>query len=394
MKAITLKLSVIALLLVVLASCKKDKYPPSLTLELEPYVFYYNDTKYTLYDAEGNRDPQIPDEYVKLGDIQQYIDLNTNLKYTIDDKGEFWSAEYLNETYNYPAYKVTSYSDNTPTVKVDFDESIGIENEAGIDLAAAGLYTFTYIADDDGETTSKVVHLRVYNSYYSVDGQYYSMLSRLNTGGSLSLWTHDYTYGEGGKPVTIETDNATDRKFSVNRVFNNKKVKGTIKGDDNNFWEAEDIQTKCSLGAKKGDKNLIEIEVAGEVVDDDLYVISTGTDQPDTIRTLIVVTNLTENNITKGRLESISVLGSDNERVLIPLIAIEYKVERFKPQPGYSGTDAYEYGGSEWKRLDASTQNWTTSFRETFVKMAYYTGDPEDPTSNKSIIINASGHDN
>jgi len=195
---------------VVISSCTKDSFPPSLSLDIEPYVMYYGDgdMKYTLYrDTIINGDTTIffdKELYnsVRNGDIQSYIDLNSlgttvseKLKYVADDNGEFWTKGYLNEDFKYPGYRVSGYGDGTPSVSVTFDDGVGLvdPNTGIIDLGKATstanpYYTFTYTANDDGEVTTKKVHLRVYNSYYNLSGLYISCASAIKDRKDNTLW--------------------------------------------------------------------------------------------------------------------------------------------------------------------------------------------------------------
>lgn len=386
MKRNTLNLFVILLTLTLfVSSCKKEKYAPSLTLDIEPYVVYYDNQKYTLYDEQGNKANDIPSYVAKQGDIQQYIDLKTLIKYTVDDNGEFWSAQYLNANYKYPGYRVSAYGDVDATVSINYDPSIGVENGDGIDLALVGIYTFTYTATADGETSKKVLHLRVYNSYSNMAGQYVCRLSKLNVGGAgVSLWTDNYGYGEADKQVNITVDPSTDKKLSLNRILNNSKLKGVVKG------EAVSFPTNCVIGAKKGDKNIIETIVKGEVVDNDPYIAQVaaqiGTDRPDTITTLVVVTNRTVDNITTGRITEVPVQNTNGDQILVPLIAIEYTVQRYKSNA--NSQDYIANDGTHWEELDSPSQNWKNTFRETFIKNTYWT------SVNKDMINSLSGHVN
>jgi hypothetical protein len=370
-----------------ISSCKKDKYPPSLTLELEPYVIYHDNTKYTVYDALGNKDPKITDNILNQASVQQYIDLSTGLKYTLDDNGEFWSAEYLNANYKYPAPKAVSYSGNTPEVNVDFDPEIGVmdENEKTIDLAKSGLYTFTYTATDDGQTATRKVHLRVYNSYSNMNGIYISKLTRLSGNGN-SLWTDNYEYGNAKKMTSFVVDESVDKRITINRFLDNKKLKGTIKGED--VVVGDTTETHLTLGTKKGEEAILESLVSGPIVDNDTYInsLNLSEDEAKDVETLIIVTNKTEDNITKGRITNVNVKDENGDAVTIPIFAIEYSVKRYKKNPDYTNGDKYEYGGETWEPLDGAIQNWNNSFRETFVKQAYWS--PE----NESAINEASGH--
>jgi len=398
-------------LILFVASCTKEKYAPGLALELKPYVVYYEGTKYVIYDQYGNPDPNIPAAVLKQGDIQQYIDTVTNLKYTRDDKGDFWTAQYLNAVYKYPKAKVSSYSGNDVSVSVAYDETIGVAGEAGIDLGKAGEYTFTYTADDDGETTSRLVHLRVYNHFYDFDDDYYSMVSKIpDVGGAAnSLWIPGaepqvcYSYGDvGTKSATIAVDLAIDLKLNVNRFLNNAKLKGTIKGLEVPVTNYPADGAQCVVGAKKtlpnGDiVDMIELVLQGPIVGDDpqtsvvegdAYTQSVKAANPgcdeDTITTLVILTNRTSNNVTTGRIYNISVQTADLKSVYTPLISIEYTIKRYKLVSYASDYETND--GRNWKLLNTAGQNWTNTFRETFVKRMYSGGE------NKGNVINYSRH--
>ena len=244
MKIKTLNLLIAFLSVVLLiSSCKQDTYSPSLSLDIEPYVVYYNDTKYTLYDDNGNKKEDIDPNVEKLGDIQSYIDLNvkginagtglsTFVTYTVDDKGEFWSAEYLNNNYLHPKYNVSGYSDTEPTVTVDYSDEIGITRGDTIDLGLAsadtdlGYFTFTYTANDEGaDPTVKKVHLRVYNSYYNLEGQYIDRVSLIAPNEGATDWIEGVSYSYGAtKIVKFDVDGSVDKKMKLNRLLNNREA--------------------------------------------------------------------------------------------------------------------------------------------------------------------------
>ncbi len=401
-------------LILFVASCTKEKYAPGLALELKPYLVYYEGTKYIIYDQYGNPAPNIPAAAIKQGDIQQYIDTVTNLKYTRDDKGDFWTAQYLNAVYKYPKAKASSYSGNDVNVSVVYDQTIGVAGEAGIDLGKAGEYTFTYTADDDGETTSRLVHLRVYNHFYDFDDDYYSMVSKIqDVGGAPNcLWLPSFPikdiniyfyYGEvGTKSTTIPVDLAIDAKLSVNRFLNNSKLKGSIKGLEIPITNYPEEGSQCVVGAKKtlpnGDiVDMIELVLQGPIVGDDpqtpvvegdAYTKSVKAANPgcdeDTITTLVILTNRTQNNITTGRIYNIPVQTADGKSVYTPLISIEYTIRRYKLVNYASNHETND--GRNWKLLESAGQNWTNTFRETFVKRMYSGGE------NKGNVINYSRH--
>jgi hypothetical protein len=85
-------------------------------------------------------------------------------------------------------------------------------------------------------------------------------------------------------------------------------------------------------------------------------------------------------NATRGEIKYIQIAGGDS----IPLIAVEYSVERFKRN---SNSDDYETSdGHKWESLNSGTENWKSTFRETFVKQAYWID------KNKDKINEQSGH--
>jgi len=349
---------------VFISSCKKDKFAPKLTLKLEPYTVYYEDQKYVLYDEQGNKNENIPSYVEQQGDIQSYIDLNTLLAYTVDDKGEFWSAEYLNANYKYPEYRVSSYSDTEPAVSITFDESIGVEGEDGIDLANVGTYTFTYTATDEGETSKKIVHLRVYNSYTTLAGLYVSSLKILDWASS-SRWTDNYGFGEA-KVVKFDVDGSVDRKVKLNRILNNRNLKGVIKGDSTSF------PTSCVLGDKRYDiHDVIEKVVQGEVVENDSYIATFAPDERDTVTTLVVLANKTENNFTTGRIKNIKLLNNKGDSIQVPLVGIQYLAKRYIRDN--NTTDYITSDGQTWKELKTGAQDWKGAFQEVFIKQVYWT---------------------
>ena len=394
--------------MIVISSCTKDKFPPSLSLELEPYVIYYGDTKYTLYDTQGNIDPNVPQDAIKMGDIQSYIDTSTLLTYVTDDKGEFWTAGYLNNNYKYPGYRVSGYGENTPTVTVTFDDGIGIvdPNTGEIDLGLATstnnpFYTFLYTATDDGETTTKKVNLRVYNSYYSLSGLYVSCASLpsqypnpantlwlgnngRNEDGSLTteIVQTGYKYGKA-KAVKIDVDASVNLKMKINRLLNNSNLKGAIKG------ESETFPSSCVIGdKKKADHDIIEKIVEGPVHDYDIFTFGISSDPlvQDTIETLVVITNILKADGTStGSIKDISVKDSDGNDIQVPLITLEYRIERYSRNS--TGDQPYEYDGHKWWPLISASQKWTNSFRETFIKQVYWTEE------NKDAINQQSGHE-
>ncbi len=386
-----MKKSALSLFIVILtatvfiSSCKKENYPPSLSLKLEPYVVYYQDTKYVLYNEQGIKDPSISDEVIKRGDVQSFIDTVTLNKYTVDDKGEFWSAETLNSNYKYPGYRVSGYGETDPTVTVTYDPSIGIETDGHIDLGLASsssnpYYTFTYTATDNGETSTKKVHLRVYNSYSNLEGIYLSRLSKINDGGNpgASYWTDDYGYGDA-KSVKFSVDGSVDKKMKINRIMNNNKLKGVIKGELGTF------PSSCVLGDKKNeDHDIIETIVQGKVVENDYYISTFPADQQDTVTTLVVMSNRLVNNLTTGLISNITVKDSKGNDTQVPLIAIEYKIRRYKRDASTGTSDYISTDGSHWKSINGLL--WENTFRETFIKQVYWTED------NKDAINNASGH--
>ncbi|MBN2668836.1 MAG: hypothetical protein JXR60_06365 [Bacteroidales bacterium] len=408
MKKVTFSL-IIAILVAVtfLNSCKPDVYAPSLKLKLEPYLVYYDNAWYTIYDQQGNIDPNIPDEVLKMGDIHQYVDLNTNMKYTIDDNAEFWTTAYLNNNYEYPKYEVSAYSKNTPTVTVKYDETMGVENGDGIDLGLTGVYKITYSAVDEGNESKKYVNVRVYNSYKNMTGIYTSRLYKINTGtGGLSLWGQNYNFGEA-KVVKFEEDFTVDKKIKVNRFLNNGNLKGVIKGELTTF------PTECVVGNKKeveGEtKTVIEILVKGSVVENDAYIYGAGSygsggiaDQivlnycqqngllaqitsifnevmeKDTIstETLVVFTNRTLNNVTQGEISEISLVNTDGESIAVPFVSVQYKVERFKSVSSTATQYDYELtDGTRWVNIDSPGRIWTSTFLEMFVKQIYWYND-------------------
>ena len=404
MKKNTLSLLVLMVTATIfISSCTKDKYPPSLTLELEPYVIYYNDTKYTLYDTQGNLDPTIPDNVVKLGDVQSYIDTVTNLKYTVDDKGDFWSAENLNEYYKYPGYRVSGYGETEPTVTVTFPDEVGNENDNGIDLKKATsfegtpYYTFTYTATDDGETTVKKVHLRVYNSYADLNGIYISRVSlpatEPNSGRCLWLGNNgkdkdgnntvddnqtSYGFGEASKNVSISVDKSIDMKLFINRLLDNKKMKGAIRGD------SKTLPSGCVIGDKKTDEHdVIEILYKGPVSDYDLYTFGFAEEERDTVITLVVVENVTGS----GSIKNIYVKDIEGNDIQVPLITLVYKVKRYKRKPAYEPSPDYTYDGVDWVIIDTHSEKWTNTVKETFIKQVYWTDE------NKDRINEQSGHE-
>ena len=374
---LNLTLSLLTIILF-FSSCKKENYAPSLTLNLEPYIVYYNNQKYVLYDEEGQKTQGIPEDVEKRGDIQSYIDLNTLLPYSADDKGEFWSAVYLNLSYKYPGYNVSSYGGTEPTVKVTYDESIGIENNNGIDISKAGVYTFTYTATDEGQESIKKVHLRVYNSYGNLFGTYLSKLSKLNINGeaTISNWTDDYGYGEA-HTIRFTPDENIDKKINISIILNNSLLKGVIKGEETS------LPTKCVFGNRtSNNQNHIEATIKGKVTDNDVYINSLHTDQPDTVETLVVITNRLVDNTTTGEIKNIQLANTE----WVPLVAIEYSVERYIKN---NNSDDYETSdGQKWESLDEDNEkgNWKNTFRETYIQQLYWTDE------NKEEINNQSGH--
>lgn len=410
MKKNTLSLFLLLLTSIVFfSSCVKDKYPPSLTLALEPYVVYYQDTKYTLYDENGDLDVNIPSQVIKLGDVQSYIDTVTSLKYTVDDKGDFWSAESLSEYYKYPGYRVSGYADSKPTVSITYDPEIGVENINGIDLGLATsadnpYFTFTYTATDDGEVTVKKVHLRVYNSYSEMTGLYTSRVSLVPSGsGNSNLWLDKYTDYEGnpnvagfgygqGKLVRFATDPSINMKMSVNRFINNKAIKGIIRGDNKVIPESSTGEwVNCEFGSKKGIASSYTQIVKGPMVENDKYInymmLQDPTLDPKQIETLVIITNNTENNLTTGKIINLEIKDSEGKSLDVPLIAVEYKVARYEHDEDYTGTDSETYDNKKWRPLNLVNQkgDWSNTFRETFIKNVYYSAENQDVINAASL---------
>jgi len=377
MKKNILNLTLILIIsLLFISSCKKDEYAPSLTLKLEPYVVYYHDKKYTLYDEQGIATPNVPADARKQGSVQSYIDLNTLLIYSVDDNGEFWATTYLNTKYKYPAYRVSSYGDTEPTVAVTYDKSIGISNDNGIEVSQSGVFIFTYTATDGSKSSSKKVHLRVYNSYTSFAGVYVARLSKLDVVGDadLSKWSDNFGYGEA-KSVTFNVDDEIDKMIHLNRTLNNPKFLGTINGKNS------DLPTSCVFGKRdRNDEYSLEIQIKGKVVDNDSYIESLPEEERDTTTTLVVMFNREVENLTTGEIKYIQISGGDS----IPLIAVEYSIERFKRNN--SSDDYQSSDGQKWESLNSGDENWKSTFRETYVKQAYWID------KNKDQINNQSGH--
>ena len=416
MKIKTLNLLIVlAGLTILMTGCPKDRYSPSLSLDIQPYVVYYNDTKYTLYDDDGNKIESIDPNVEKLGDIQSYIDLNSKdingddgmskfVTYTIDDKGDFWSAEYLNNNFLYPKYRVSGYGDTEPTVAVTYSDEIGITRGDTIDLGLAstetesGYFTFTYTATDEGaESTVKKVHLRVYNSFYNLEGQYIDRVSLIAPNAGATDWIEGVSYSYGAtKIVKFSVDGSIDKKMKLNRLLNNRKLKGVIKGESNDF---SGDGTSCAIGTKKGDKTEIEILIKGKAVADDSdgtildtyvkkVINNTPTVDPDTIQTLVVISDL-----GTGKIQNVTLKDFHGKDIEVPLIALEYEIRRYK-MVSVSESDTRYYNGHHWKLLSPNSGEgkWQNNIRETYVKAVYYTGDIDDPESNSSKINAASGH--
>ena len=413
MKIKTLNLLIIVSgLMLLMTGCPKDKYSPSLTLDIEPYVVYYNDTKYTLYDENGERDPNISSDVEKLGDIQSFIDLHsiiendtnsTYMIYTVDDNGEFWSANYLSKKYKYPKYRVSGYGSTTPSVAVTYDESIGITSpttgEIDLGLSSSevegGNFTFTYTAtDEDADPTVKKVHLRVYNSFYMLDGLYFDAVSLGNSGGGGNTdWiignSVSYGYGEA-KTVKFSVDNAVDKKMKLSALLANRALKGVIKAESDDFVNG----APCKIGTKKGNKSIIEILVKGKVMKDnsngtlnDTYINKVitlnPTVNPDTIQTLILISDgITEDNTLKqGSIKNITLKDSEGKDIQAPFITLYYNIERYRfKTAGDNGDDIYEYGGYLWKRLSPNSGegSWNNDIKETYIKTVYWTEDNKE----------------
>lgn len=406
----------ISIVLVFFSSCEKEKYAPSLILDLEPYVIYYNNVKFILYDSLGNKYGDIPEEVEKMGQIQQYIDINDSrhMIYSIDDKGNFVTASKLNTYYNFPKYKAISYTKDEPTVTVTYDESIGINTEAsGIDLSKSGEFTFTYKAEVGEEFTEKKVILRVYNSYNGMDGLYYTKAVKTSPVGSSNNWGTGYDFGEG-KSVKITSDKKVDLKLVLNRLLNNKKLKGSsIRG------ESDELPTVCHVGTKKEDgRKYLEIEVKGSAIERskdnkifDAYLYGKGLGQYSvsttcvaakmaqeyvnspqntagltaseifdeifekdtiTLKTLVVVSDL-----GGGFIKDLTLKGSSGEDIKVPFILMNYGVKRYIYVDGWAGNNGHtDKNGRLWKPLDETDQfkNWSATFKEGLVETVYYRG--------------------
>ncbi len=410
-----LSLLLISITLVFLNSCKKEKYAPSLILDLEPYVVYYNNAKFVLYDSLGNKNENIPEEVTKVGQIQQYIDLNDSrhLIYSIDDEGNFVTASKLNTYYNYPVYKAQSYTKDEPSVTVTYDESIGIKNASGIDLTKSGEFVFTYKAVVDGESSEKKVILRVYNAYKSMTGQYYTKSVKTSPIGSSNNWGVGYDFGEG-KPVKITSDNQVNLKLVLSRLLNNKKLKGSsIRG------ESDELPTGCHIGNKKEDgRKYLEIEAKGSAIErskDNMvfdtylygkgkgnYAVSTTCiaakmaqefvsspqntegltvsevfdqifeEDTITLKTLVVVSDK-----GNGSIKNLTLQGASGNEIQVPLIIINYDIKRYIYVEGWTGNNGHtDKNGKLWKPLNETNQfkNWSASFKEGFIETMYYRG--------------------
>ncbi len=409
-----LSVTLLVVMMVFFNACKKEKYAPTLTLYLEPYVVYYQNQRIVLYDDNFNK-LDYDDEVLKLGQIQKYVDMKDEAHkiYSIDDAGNFVTAAKLNTYYRYPQYKATSFTDEEPEVSVTYDEKIGVSNSLGINLGTAGEFKFTYQATVDGEKTTRTVILRVYNSYKSMDGKYYSKAVKTSSIGTSNNWGTGFEFGER-KPSDIKADAKVNLKLVLNKLLNNKKLRGSsIRG------ESDTLPTVCHVGTKKeSGKKYIEIEVKGSAVertkDDsffDAYLYGKGKgnyaisstciaakmaldfstsaentenlspseifneiyDQDTiTLKTLVVITDL-----GNGKIDQLQLDGTNGQKIDAQFITINYGIKRYIYVPGFSGNNGHlDKNGRLWKPLDETDEfkNWSATFKEGFVKTVYYSG--------------------
>ncbi len=375
MKALTNKIGYFLIVILALSACKKETYAPILTIDVKPHIIYLGKDKYELDYLESGvleslkkngelTNIAIAKNIQKEGDVAAYIDVKTQLKYTMDDQGDFWTAIYINENYFYPPYKKDAYSDNASdvTVEVKIPEGGVYTKEGGMDFKSAGVFEFKYVASLEGKTSTKRVHVRVYNEYKKHEGLYVSKLELINSGTSgVSLWSDNFAYGKG-KTVRFSADSKINRRVKINRLANCSSLKAYLTAETNEY------PTEATIGSRKPKSNTSSVEavIKGEVTEGDKYVaykLSINPElNPREVETLVVISNRNKNNKTQCQVINIS----NDIATPIYLFITEYTVKRYEP---YQGADAYiSSDGRKWKEINRSGQYWRSTFREIFVK--------------------------